>query len=61
MQGWLVNLGLAVVVMLLLLAFGSTELVTILLILGLWFVGLASVALGFETLTQAISRRLRRR
>jgi hypothetical protein len=61
MPGWAVSVGLAVLVVLLLLAFGSVELVTVLVILFAWFFVLSSVALSFETLTQAIGRRLRRR
>lgn len=61
MQGWHVSAGLVVIVLLLLLALGSAELVTILAILFVWFLVLASVALAFESAAQAIGRRLRRR
>jgi hypothetical protein len=61
MPGWVVSVGLAVLVVLLLLAFGSVELVTVLVILFAWFIVLSSLALSFETLTQVIGRRLRRR
>lgn len=60
MPGWIVSVGLAAIVALVLFVFGSTEVVTILAILFAWFAVLALVALGFEVLTHAIGRRFRR-
>ena len=60
MPGWIVTAVLAGVLALILAGLGGTDELVILVVLLVWFVVLAGVALAAETGVQALSRLLRR-
>lgn len=57
MPGWLVSALLAAVVLVVLLAAGATEAVTIFAVIFAWFLLLGALALLFETLGRLLRRR----
>ena len=60
MPGWLVSLLLATVVVVLVLAFGSSLPVKVFAVMFGWFCALAALGLGVEALWQSARRRWRR-
>lgn len=60
MPGWLVSIGLAISVAILIVVFGSIEALTIFALMFGWFAVLGAVALGVETLIQVLGRSRRR-
>lgn len=60
MPGWIVTVALAGVLALILAGAGGTDELVIVVVVLVWFVLLAVLALAAETGVQALSRRLRR-